>query len=168
MARKTIKYPNGLVQCLKATYERGTILCAKSKAGVNGMAIGWIHFGWAWGRPCCAVMVRPSRYTFKIIEKADSFTVNVLPKRRQAAVDLFGTKSGRDMDKFAATGLVPVKARSVNSVYIKQAELVVECRISFKQPMNSKLISAQYVKSCYPKGDHHTLYLGEITAIHRA
>lgn len=166
MARKSLKYPQGIVECINATYGRGTILAAKSGAGVNGMTIGWIHAGFAWGRPCVTVMVRPSRHTHKVIEQADSFTVSVLPKSLQAAVDLFGTKSGRDMDKFEAAKITAAKAESVDSVYVKEATLVIECKISFKQPMDATLISADYVKKCYGSGDYHTLYFGEVTAIH--
>jgi len=167
MARTRLEYPEGIVECITATHTRGTILSAKSPAGTNGMTIGWIHFGFAWGRTCCTVMVRPSRHTHMIIEKADSFTVSVLPEGLQAAVDLFGDKSGRDLDKFDAARITPVKAESVNSVYVKEAELVIECKIAAKVPLNPGLISAKYVKDCYKSGDYHTNYFGEITAIHR-
>ncbi len=167
MARKRLEFPEGIVECLEATRGDGTILCATHGPESNGMTIGWITIGQAWGRPCCVVLVRPSRHTFTIMEKADTFTVNVLSPKYGDAINLFGTASGRDMNKFEKAGLTPVRGEVVESVYIKQADLVIECKTSFKQPMNKNLISADYVKECYEDGDYHTLYYGEIMAIHR-
>ena len=166
MARRKLAFPEGTAEVIEATRTRGTILAAASPAGQNGMTIGWITVGSVWGRPCCAVLVRESRHTHAIIEEADSFTVNVLPESLQDAVDLFGEKSGRDLDKFEAAEITPVKGEAVSSPYVRQAQLVVECRIAFKQPMDPALVSADYVKGCYGDGDYHTVYYGEIVAIH--
>jgi len=166
MPRKTLQFPEGVVDCINATSDRGTILCAGDSKAANGMAIGWINIGHIWGRNGCAVLVRPTRHTFKFMESGDSFTVNVLSEKLQAAVDLFGEKSGRDMDKFAAAKLTKVKGESVAAPYIKEADLVIECRIAFKQPMNPSLICADFVRECYAAGDYHTVYYGEILRIH--
>ena len=166
MARKKLDFPNGVVDCIEATRSRGTILCAGDSKASNGMTIGWISIGHAWGREGCAVLVRPSRHTFTFMESGDSFTVNVLSEKLQEAVDLFGDKSGRDMDKFAAAKLTRVKGEKVSAPYIKEADLVIECKIALKQPMNPSLISADFVRECYESGDYHTIYYGEIVAIH--
>ena len=159
-------FPAGTVEVIEATRTRGTILCAASARGRNGMTIGWITIGNVWGRPCCVVLVRESRHTHTIIEGADSFTVSVLPESLQEAVDLFGEQSGRDMNKFEAAKVTPVKGQAVDSPYIKDAQLVIECKIAFRQTMNPELIRADYVKGCYIEGDFHTIYYGEIAAIH--
>ena len=44
--------------------------------------------------------------------------------------DYFGVVSGRDTDKFAATGLTPVKSELVDAPYVKEFPLIVECRLA--------------------------------------
>ncbi len=166
MERKRLEFPDGIVEVIDATRTRGTIVCAGDQSGSNGMTIGWITIGSSWSRPICAVLVRPSRYTHKFMESGDSFTVNVLPEDLQGAVDLFGTESGRDMDKFAEAPLTATKGLMVASPYIAEASLVVECRIAFKQPMDRSLITADWVEDFYGGEDYHTIYYGEILAIH--
>ena len=43
----------------------------------NIMTIGWLQGGIIWGRPILTVLVRPSRYTFTLLEENPSFTVGV-------------------------------------------------------------------------------------------
>ncbi|MHC4714730.1 MAG: flavin reductase family protein [Planctomycetota bacterium] len=166
MARRDLEFPEGIVDCIEATRSGGTILMASSRDGANGMTIGWVAIGSIWGRPCCTVLVRPSRHTFKFIEKGDSFTVNVLGKSMSEAVELFGTRSGRDIDKFKATGLTQAEGQAVRCPYIAEAELVIECRTAAKAPLESSRISADYVHEAYPAGDYHSVYFGEIVGIH--
>lgn len=166
MARKRLAFPKGVLNCVNATRTRGTILVSGDSSACNGMTIGWITVGHIWGKPVCVVMVRPSRHTFKFTEASDSFTVNVLSKKHQKAVNLFGEESGRDMDKFAATGLHTAKSLKVKSPCVREADLVIECRIAYKQPMDPSLVSAKFVRDCYESGDYHTMYCGEIVAIH--
>ncbi len=166
MARKTLEFPQGVVECIEATRTGGTILCAAGSEGVNGMTIGWISVGSIWGRPVCTVLVRPSRHTFKMTESGDSFTVSVLGEEFKGAVDLFGTESGRDLDKFQETGLTAAPGLAVGSPYIVEADIVIECRTAFKQQMEPACISADFVHAAYPQGDYHKIYYGEILAIH--
>jgi flavin reductase (DIM6/NTAB) family NADH-FMN oxidoreductase RutF len=63
--------------------------------------------------------------------------------------DLCGTRTGRDTDKFAETGLTPVPADRVRPPLIKECPLNVECR----------LLSVQEI------GDHD-LFLGEALVVH--
>jgi len=45
----------------------------------NVMTIGWMTGGVIWSKPILIVLVRPSRYTFSLLEQIGEFTVNVLP-----------------------------------------------------------------------------------------
>ncbi len=166
MTRKSLEFPQGIIDCVEATRSRGTVLVASSRKGTNAMTIGWISIGSIWGRPCCTVLVRPSRHTYKFIEKGDSFTVNVLPRDMNEAVSLLGTRSGRDMDKFSEAGITPSDSMKVKCPHIAEAELVIECAIAMKQPIDSSMIRRDYVHTAYAAGDYHTVYYGEIVAIH--
>jgi len=61
-------------ECLKETLEvmggRGLLLVSVDKDGKpNAMTIGWGTIGIIWGKPIFAVLVRPSRYTYGLIEE---------------------------------------------------------------------------------------------------
>lgn len=89
----------------------------------------------AWGGVCCsspasvAVSMRKATYTHGNIMERKAFTVNVASEAFAKEADYFGIVSGRDSDKFAATGLTPVKSDVVDAPYIKEFPTVIECRL---------------------------------------
>ncbi|HRU07475.1 MAG TPA: flavin reductase family protein, partial [Candidatus Brocadiia bacterium] len=58
-----------------------------------------------------------------------AYTVNVPSTALLQQTDFFGIVSGRDTDKFAATGLTPVKSVLVDAPYVKEFPLVLECKL---------------------------------------
>lgn len=89
----------------------------------------------AWGGICCsdppcvAVSIRPQRKTHENVMHTQAFTVNIPSVRWVREADHVGVYSGHDEDKFAATGLTPVRAEHVNAPYVEQFPLVLECRV---------------------------------------
>ena len=79
--------------------------------------------------PCVTVSIRESRYSYGNIVRRGAFTVNVPAERHAAAAAFFGTVSGRDVDKLAATGLTAVRGDSVDAPVIAEFPLVIECRV---------------------------------------
>ena len=142
--------------------KKGAFLTVKAGDALNTMTIGWAMIGYAWRKPALMVLVRDTRHTFGIIEKAADFTVSV--PRTDAmndAVTFCGTKSGRDVDKFKACNLKVKDARQVGSPIIDTAGIHFECRIVHKAPMDPKYLIPEY-QYLYPDKDYHTLYFGEI------
>ena len=89
----------------------------------------------AWGGICCsnppcvAVSLRRARYSFNNIVTRQAFTVNITPERLVKESDYFGLVSGRNQDKFAATGLTAVKSDLVDAPYIKEFPVALECSL---------------------------------------
>lgn len=89
----------------------------------------------AWGGVCCskppclAISLRQATYTYKNIMERGAFTVNVPNETHALEVDYFGMASGSTVDKFAATGLTPVKAQSVDAPYVEEFPLIIECKL---------------------------------------
>ena len=48
---------------------------AKGKEKANSLLIGWGGLGILWSKPCCTVYIHESRYSKKIFDEADSFSV---------------------------------------------------------------------------------------------
>lgn len=74
-----------------------------------------------------------------------------------------GTKSGRDLDKFAACGLKTRTGRLLISPAIDMPGRHYECRIVYKTAMEPGPLAPDY-EHLYPGKDYHTLYFGEIQA----
>lgn len=132
----------------------------------NLMTIGWASFGRVWGKPVCMVMVRPSRYTFDLINKAGVFTVNRMPAGSERGVARCGTVSGRDVDKVAEQGWTVRMGETQPAPYLAEAALHIECRTVFTSEVTPEL-AAELRASAYPRGDYHTLYFGLVTGVYR-
>ena len=131
----------------------------------NTMTISWGSLGIIWGRPFVQVLVRPTRHTHEFMEAFDTFTVTAFPEQCRGALSLLGAKSGRDGDKIAEAGLTPVAATMIAAPAFAEAELVLECRKIYRDPLESRAFLGPKIESCYPQKDYHTVYFGEIVAI---
>ena len=131
----------------------------------NAMTVGWGSFGTMWDRPIAMVVVRPQRHTYQFIEKYDTFTLCAFPPEHRRAVDLIGSKSGRDGDKIAEAGLTPVGASVVAAPVFAEAELIVECRKIFRTVYEPSQFVDPSIDRNYLKKDYHRVYFGEILAV---
>ena len=89
----------------------------------------------AWGGVCCSrppcvnVSLRKATYSYGNIVERQAFTISIPGVEHVAEVDFIGTASGRDVDKFAITGLTPVRSGLVDAPYVAEFPLVLECRV---------------------------------------
>ena len=150
--------------------EKGILLTTAAEGETNTMVIGWGHIGIIWGRPSFCAYVRESRHTKALLDKNGEFTVNVpLGAADKDIIAVCGTKSGRDMDKFAHLGLETEPGLTVNVPGIRQLPLTLECKVIYRQDqepaaIDTACLERYYTKGTRNEGDYHTMYLGEITA----
>jgi flavin reductase (DIM6/NTAB) family NADH-FMN oxidoreductase RutF len=106
----------------------------------------------AWGGICCSqppcvtVSVRPGRHTYAGIMRHKAFTVSVCPEWLAAEADFLGIVSGRKVDKFAATGLTPVRSELVDAPYIDEFPLVVECAMIHSYELGAHVMLVGEIK----------------------
>lgn len=144
---------------------KGAFLTTAADGKQNTMTIGWGSLGNIWGKSVFTVMVRHSRYSHELIEASSEFTVSLpLTAEFAKALGLCGTKSGRDLDKFAAAGLVAEPGQTVKVPVIKGAGLHLECRILEKHEMAPENFDKDLAAKFYADNDWHTYYAGEILA----
>ena len=159
---KEVMY-NGYAKEMLDAFPKGVFLNVSDGQRDNTMTIGWGSIGFMWKKPILMVMVRHSRYTYELIEKADSFTVSVpLYTDLKKELGICGSKSGRDMDKFQAAGLTKLKANKVSAPLVGECDLHFECKIVGKQKLTQEVLLPDIDKTWYSDGDYHTLYYGEI------
>ncbi len=144
--------------------KRGAFLTVKAGDQLNVMTIGWVSFGFMWQKPIMMVMVRSSRHTFGIMEKAADFTVTLPLSDMRNELEYCGSSSGRDVDKFKESNLEIDKSQKVVSPIIKAHAYHYECKIVYKSAMDPAFLAKDYDSSLYPQKDYHTLYFGEVVA----
>jgi flavin reductase (DIM6/NTAB) family NADH-FMN oxidoreductase RutF len=95
----------------------------------------------AWGGICCskppciAVSLREDRHSYASILARRAFTISVPSVGYAPQADYFGIASGKDVDKFAATGLTPVRSDLVDAPYVGEFPLVLECALLRTVPL---------------------------------
>ncbi|MGD0706826.1 MAG: flavin reductase family protein [Anaerolineaceae bacterium] len=135
------------------------------KKHFNAMTISWGSMGIMWNRPFVQVVVRPTRYTLEFMNQYDSFTVSAFGESHRDALNLLGSRSGRDGDKIAASGLTPVASQKVAAPSFAEAELVLECRKLFWQDIDHSHFVDAGIEKHYPKKDYHRMFFGEVVGI---
>jgi flavin reductase (DIM6/NTAB) family NADH-FMN oxidoreductase RutF len=158
--RDYLKDTDSIMESIK----KGAFLTVKANDKLNTMTIGWATIGYIWQRPVFMIAVRDSRYTFKLLEQTDNYTVTIpAGDAFKDAVMFCGTKSGREFDKIKECKLAVRQAQQVQSPIIDIPGIHYECKIIYKSAMDNNFMDNSLEK-LYPKKDYHTLYFGEIVA----
>ena len=118
LGAKTIVFPTPTF--IVGTYDK------EGKPNVMNAAWGGIC---ASSPPCVAVSLRKNRYTYENIMDRKAFTISIPSKTYAKEADYFGMVSGRETDKFSATGLTPVKGTLVDAPYVKEFPINLECKV---------------------------------------
>ena len=143
------------------------LVTAGTKDSFNTMTANWGGIGYLWNKNVAFVFVRPERYTHDFIEREDRFTLSFYPEECRKALQICGTKSGRDIDKVKETGLSPEELPS-GAVTFSQARLTLDCKKLFKTEMSeADFIDKETMNKCYGEhGGFHTVYVVEIEKVY--
>jgi len=94
------------------------------------------------------VSIRPERYAHELIEKTGEFVLNLINKDMVKAADICGMYSGRNTDKWALSGLTPMKAQNVSAPIIAESPVSIECKVKQVVPLGS-----------------HDMFIGEVLSV---
>ena len=118
----------------------GLIVSMDNNGKLNVMALDWKTIEELDGNPVIRAQVAYSRYTYKLLtEGVNEFTVNIPSENNYNAVDIAGSYSGRNTDKFKKAGLETIPGKRIKVPTIKDCILSYECQIihSSKSNMSS-------------------------------
>lgn len=129
--------------------EQVVIVVAKDGAGkANPITLGWTMF--ASGNPLMmAIAVAKSHYSVGAVEHSRCWTLAYPSAEMAKDALLFGSVSGRDVDKFAESACRTEPAKQIDSVLLSDAVANFEC----------------VLESRMPAGDH-IIYVGRVVAAH--
>ena len=148
---------------LLSRMRQGGVLCtvADSAGNQNLLTLGWGLLGpHYYQRPILVIAVAPPRYSWRFLEDMPEFVIAVPDDSLQEAVDLCGTKSGRDMDKFRAAGLTPVPSVHVKPPSLQECPINIECRAYTKVAPPHMLLTPTHRER--PLEQQHTIYFAEV------
>ena len=134
------------------------------KKHYDAMTVGWGSFGVMWNKPFVQVVVRTTRYTFEFMNQYRDFTLSAFSEDKRPALQLLGTRSGRDGDKIGESGLTPVASKLVRSPGFEEAVLSIECQMLYWQDMEPEQFLDDSIHKLY-NNDYHRIFFGEIKRI---
>jgi flavin reductase (DIM6/NTAB) family NADH-FMN oxidoreductase RutF len=128
----------------------------------NTMTASWGGFGVIWNKDIVWCVIRPQRYTYEFMESSEFFTLSFLGEEHRDALWVCGSKSGRDCDKVAETGLSPVAGFTPNTTVFSEARIIMECKKLYTQDIDPTRFVDPAIDTNYPNKDYHRMYMGEI------
>jgi flavin reductase (DIM6/NTAB) family NADH-FMN oxidoreductase RutF len=144
--QKQVEYSDAI----KTKYpEQVVIAVAKDKNGkANPITLGWTMIV-SGSPPMMAIAVAKTHYSIEAVTHSKSFTIAFPSSEMADAALFFGSKSGRDTDKFAEFDCKTEPANAIDSVLLTDAVANFECTL----------------ESQMPAGDH-IIFIGEIVSSH--
>ncbi len=139
------------------------LLTAGTKNDFNTMTISWGGVGELWNKDVCFVFVRPQRYTYEFMEKNDYFSLSFFDSEYKKELGICGSKSGRDIDKMAETGFIPVDFG--NAIGYEQAKVNIVLKKLAYQDMKPDGFIDEAIMNNYANNDFHRVYVGEIVKV---
>ncbi len=144
------------------------LVTAGDSSKFNTMTASWGGMGWLWNKPVAFIFIRPERYTYQFIENTDHLTLSFYTEEYRKALQICGSKSGRDTDKVKEAGLTPVTTENGQPTFA-EARMTLECKKLFRSEMSEAQFIDKDLLKWYgdqPGGSFHTIYAVEIENIY--
>ncbi len=142
---KKVEIP--LSQALRLINAGGVVLVtSRYKDRENVMSASWVT-PLSFSPPLVGVAIHPARFTHDLIKKSEQFALNIPNISLLKAVEICGTYSGRDTDKFAKAHITPVDALEIDVPLVEECIGHIECVLT----------------DAFTTGDH-TLFVGQVVA----
>ena len=139
------------------------LISASDGKQTNTMTASWGFCGILWNKPVAVCLIRPQRHTFSIVESTDHLSLSFLGEEYRDALTYCGRNSGRDGNKFKASGLTCKTEDGIP--YPAQAHTVLLCRKLYADDLKKASFLDPALLSHYPIDDFHRFYVCEIEKV---
>jgi flavin reductase (DIM6/NTAB) family NADH-FMN oxidoreductase RutF len=79
--------------------------------------------------PLVMVSICERNYTHDLIREYKEFAINTISKDQIEVANFFGSRSGRDLDKFEETGVETFPASKIKAPLIKESPVSLDCKV---------------------------------------
>ena len=139
------------------------LITAGDENNFNTMTASWGGLGVLWRKNVSFSFVRKHRHTYGFVENSGTFTLSFFDEEYRDALNICGTKSGRDCDKVKVSGLTPEFIDGTPT--FKEARLVLVCKKLYIHDIDPNNFIDMNVNELYPAKDYHRMYIGEILKV---
>ena len=135
--QKRVEYSDAV----KTKYpEQVVIAIAKDRQGkANPVTLGWTMYA-SGNPPMMAIAVAKKHYSIEAITHSECFTIAFPSSDMADAALFFGSKSGREVDKFAEFECETEPAKEIDSVLLADAVANFECTLDSQVPVGDHII----------------------------
>jgi flavin reductase (DIM6/NTAB) family NADH-FMN oxidoreductase RutF len=141
---RKIKQP---AQLLLGPIPAALIACSDGKKD-NIITLAWVGVVNS-SPPYISAAIRANRYSHDIIKVSGEFTVNIPTVDQVEIVDVCGTRSGSDLDKFDHFSLTAVKGQLEKAPMINECPISMECRVEHTLELGSHSVYIGHVLATY-------------------
>lgn len=126
MAEKVILEPVAAVRLLQP----GPVglLTSQYRADTNIMTVAWM-MALSLDPPRIAVAIYPGRMSHEYVSRSEFFALNIPTMDLLGAVHRCGVETGRNGDKFVASGLTPIDANLLDLPLVEECVAHIECGV---------------------------------------
>lgn len=130
----------------------------------GGMAAAWVSRV-SWDPPLIAVAMTKTRHTYSLIKEFKAFAVHVVSRKfEEVAIGVFGSLSGKVLDKFTKAGIKPIRAEKVTAPIIPSMPAVMECELLAEYETGDHVIViGEVVKGYRGSSDPPVIWVGSST-----
>lgn len=140
------------------------LITAGNEEKHNTMTASWGGVGVMWGKNAATVYIRPQRYTKEFVDDAERFTISFYSEKYRKALNICGSKSGKDCDKESEAGLTPYFVDDTTA--FEEADMIFVCRKMYHQAMLPECFDEpEHDGKWYPGKDYHVMYIAEIEKV---
>src|SRR3954471_14746881 len=104
------------------------LVSSMSRGPPNVMTAAWLR-AQSLNPPLISIAIHPDRLTHELVTNSEELILNFPVYEMMTAVHRAGIESGRSGDKFAALGLEPVDAESLDTPRVDGCAGYIECQI---------------------------------------
>ena len=135
--QKQVEYSDAI----KTKYpEQVVIAIAKDKAGrANPVTLGWTMIV-SGTPPMMAIAVAKKHYSIEAITHSKCFTIAFPSSDMADAALFFGSRSGRETDKFAEFDCKTESAKAIDSLLLADAVANFECTLESQMPAGDHIV----------------------------
>ncbi len=100
--------------------------------------------------PMVSISIRPSRFSHELVKKSGEFVINIPTTSMVKQINMCGSKSGRDSDKWSISGFTRQLSETVTVPCIAECPVNMECKVKHIHSLGS-----------------HDMFVAEVTSVHK-
>ncbi len=144
------------------------LLTAGDENNYNTMTASWGTMGVMWHKNIFMAVVRPSRFTYSLMEDNDTFSVSMFGKDFRDVLSFCGSYSGKEGDKNEKVKEMGLSMEMFDDTpAFAEAEIVLVCRKLYVQPMDKAFYLDEKLFETNGTQPLHTAFWGEIISAYK-